>query len=227
MLAGNPTAWGDRFRSFDARFLERVTAVWRLSTDGLPKHPDEDTITINLVDLLKSDPDVLRRFHWIEFQYEPFGHTAEGTAYSTGSVDMAVFLNQDRDIYLAYECKRLNDVRKDGRRSLASRYVKDGLCRFVVEQYAEGLPVACMLGYVLDGDMDYAESSVRGRIVELARGSRPRHRTAGRSSHRRVETLLQPPSPTVRQRGGDSTCPASDRTRSGSGRTGPEEAKAT
>ena len=167
MLVGNPAVWGDRFRSFDARFLERVTAVWHRCIDRLPKHPDEDTITINLVDLLQSDPDVLRQFHWIEFQYEPFGHTAEGAAYSTGSVDMAVFLNQDRDIYLAYECKRLNDVRKDGRRSLASTYVKDGLSRFVVERYAQGLPLACMLGYVLDGDLEYAESSVRARIAEL------------------------------------------------------------
>ncbi len=167
MLTGNPAAWGNRFRSFDARFLERVTAVWRRCLDKLPRHPGEDTITTNLVDLLKNDPDVLRRFHWIEFQYEPFGHTAEGTAYSTGSVDIAVFLNQDRDIYLAYECKRLNEVRKDGRRSLAGRYVKHGLSRFVEEQYAEGLPVACMLGYVLDGDLVYAESNVRRRIVEL------------------------------------------------------------
>ena len=131
MLAGDPAAWADRFRSFDARFLERVTAVWPRCIDKLPKHPDEDTITMNLVDLLTRDPDVLRRFHWIEFQYEPFGHTAEGTAYSRGRIDMAVFMNQDRDIYLAYECKRLNDVRRDGRRSLASGYVKDGLSRFV------------------------------------------------------------------------------------------------
>lgn len=67
----------------------------------------------------------------------------------------------------AYECKRLNLVRQDGRRSLAGDYVQDGLSRFVVEQYAEGLPLACMLGYVLDGDLEYAESNVRTRIAEL------------------------------------------------------------
>ncbi len=120
------------------------------------------------MDLLQSDPGVRRWFHWIEFQYEPFGHTAEGTAYSTGRIDIAVLLNQDRNIYLAYECKRLNDMRKDGRRrSLAGDYVKEGLSRFVVEQYAEGLPLACMLGYVLDGDLEYAKSNVRARITEL------------------------------------------------------------
>ena len=168
MLAGDPAAWADRFRSFDVRFIERVAAVWRRCVDRLPMHPDEDTVTANLVDLLNGDPGVRRRFYWIEFQYEPFGYTAEGTAYSTGSVDIAVLLNQDRNIYLAYECKRLNDVRKDGRRGLATRYVKQGLSRFFVERYAEGLPVACMLGYVLDGDLEYAESKVRARIADLS-----------------------------------------------------------
>lgn len=168
MLAGDPAAWADRFRSFDVRFLERVAAVWRECIGRLPEHPDEDFITANLVELLSEDPGVRQRFHWIEFQYEPFGHTAEGTAYSTGSVDIAVLLNQDRNIYLAYECKRLNDTRKDGRRrSLAGDYVQEGLSRFVAEQYAEGLPLACMLGYVLDGDLVYAKSRVRARMAEL------------------------------------------------------------
>ena len=167
MFAGDATVWGVRFRSFDARFIERVAAVWCGCVNRLPEHPDEDTITRNLVDLLQSDPGVRRWFHWIEFQYEPFGHTAAGTAYSTGRIDIAVLLNQDRDIYLAYECKRLNDVRKDGRRSLASDYVTHGLSRFVAEQYSEGLPLASMLGYVLDGDVEYAESNVRARIAEL------------------------------------------------------------
>ena len=174
MLAGDPSAWADPFRSFDVRFLERVAAVWRECIGRLPKPPEEDPIaikedpiTINLVDLLNRDPVARRWFHYIDFQYEPVAHTAEGTAYSTGRIDMAVILSQDRDIYLAYECKRLNLVRQDGRRSLAGDYVQDGLSRFVVEQYAEGLPLACMLGYVLDGDLEYAESNVRTRIAEL------------------------------------------------------------
>lgn len=168
MGIGDPTEWTDRFRSFDERFLERVVAVWSQCLAVLPPQPDEDIITTNLVKLLLSDPGILRRFHWIEFQYEPFGRTTEGTAYSKGRVDMAVFLNQDRDVYLAYECKRLNDVRDDGRRSLARDYVKEGLSRFVAERYSENLPVGCMLGYVLDGDAEWAASKVRSKIVECS-----------------------------------------------------------
>ena len=104
-------------------------AVWPRCLSVLPSSPDEDTITENLVNLLLSDPETRRGFHWIEYQYEPFDYTPEGTARSKGSVDMAIILDQDRDTYLAYECKRLNELRDDGRRSLAGRYVTDG-CSF-------------------------------------------------------------------------------------------------
>ena len=165
MAAGDPTAWAGRFRSFDERFLERVVAVWPRCLAILPPQPDEDTITVNLVNLLQRDPDTRSRFHWIEFQYEPFGYTPEGTAYSKGRVDMAVILDQDRDTYLAYECKRLNERRDGSRRSLARQYVMDGLSRFTTGQYSENLPVGCMLGYVVDGDVKYAALSVRTKIV--------------------------------------------------------------
>ena len=165
MAAGDPTAWAGRFRSFDEWFLERVVAVWSRCLAVLPPRPDEDTITANLVNLLQRDPDTRHRFHWIEFQYEPFGYTPEGTAYSRGKVDMAVILDQDRDTYLAYECKRLNERRDDGRRSLATAYVMDGLSRFTTGQYSENMPVGCMLGYVLDGDVAYAATTVRATIL--------------------------------------------------------------
>ena len=169
MAAGDPTAWVGRFRAVDERFLERVVAVWPRCLSVLPRQPDEDIITANLVNLLLGDPDSRRRFHWIEFQYAPFAYTADGTAYTRGSIDMAVILDQDRDTYLAYECKRLNELREDGRRSLAGRYVADGLSRFVENQYSENLPVGCMLGYVLDGDVPSAAASVRATIVERGR----------------------------------------------------------
>ena len=168
-MIGDPAAWADRLRSFDRRFLERVVAVWPRCLAALPDRPDEDVITTNLVDLLSRDAAVLRRFHWIEYQYEPFGHTRQGTAHSKGRIDVAVFLNQDRDRYLAYECKRLNELRDDGRRSLAGEYVREGLSRFVAEQYSENLPVGCMLGYVLDGDVRDAALSVRKKIVACRR----------------------------------------------------------
>ncbi|MCY3932871.1 MAG: hypothetical protein OXH70_14275 [Acidobacteria bacterium] len=151
----------------DSLFLERVVALWPTCLERLPPDADEDTITINLVNLLWLDAGARRWFNRVEFHFEPFGYTQDGTAYSLGEIDLAVILGQDRDVYLAYECKRLNVLRRDGRRSLATEYVREGLARFVRSQYSENLPVGCMLGYVGDGDVEYAAGKVRERIVAL------------------------------------------------------------
>lgn len=169
MVVGDPAIWADRFRSLDSRFLQCVVAVWPRCLAVLPDQPNEDTITINLVDILSKDPQARRLFHWLEFQYEPFGYTREGTAYSKGIIDMAVLLDQERERYLAYECKRLNVVHNGNRRSMATPYVMEGLSRFITEQYAENLPVGCMLGYVLDGDVSFAHSRVLATIVAKKR----------------------------------------------------------
>ena len=136
-----------------------VATIWPRCIADLPVQPDEDTITIQLVDALSRDPGA-RRLGVVEYQFEPFGHRPDGIAYSKGKIDMAVLLDPTRRQYLAYECKRLN-VKRDGRRrSLATQYVMEGLRRFITEQYAEGLPVGCMLGYVMDGDVPFARAKV-------------------------------------------------------------------
>lgn len=165
MVVGDRTMWADKFRSIDTRFLECVVAVWPKCLAILPEQPDEDTITVNLVELMLKNDRVRRLVHWIEYQYEPIGYTPEGTAYSKGKIDMAVLLDQNREKYLAYECKRLNVMHNGSRQSLATAYVMKGLLRFVTGQYAENLPVGCMLGYVLDGDVCYAYSRVCAAIT--------------------------------------------------------------
>ena len=162
--AGDAAKWAERFRTLDIRFLERVVTVWPKCTAALPNQPPEDTITIGLVNLLLKDPGARRLFHWLEFQFEPFGFTDDGTAYSKGRIDMALILDGERERYLAYECKRLNVVYDGRTSSLATPYVKDGLVRFVTEQYAENLSVGCMLGYVMDGDVETAETRIHAAI---------------------------------------------------------------
>ena len=164
MLIGDPTHWIAHFRSLDARFLECVLAVWPRCVAVLPEKPDEDTITINLVDILSRDARARRLFHHLAYQHEPFGYTADGWAYSKGKIDMALLLDQERERYLAYECKRLNVFRNGKTSSLATPYVLEGMLRFITEQYAADLPVGCMLGYVLDGDVDAARTKVRAAI---------------------------------------------------------------
>ena len=61
--------------------------------------------------------------------------------------------------------------------------------RFVIEQYAEGLPFGCMLGYVLDGDVPFARQQVNAVILahapaNLSEGPSDLHDIAGVSRFR-------------------------------------------
>lgn len=165
MLVGDVQAWAEKFTTFDDRFLQRIVAIWPTCMALLPGQPGEDIITINLVDLLGKDATVRRLCHWIEYQYEPFGLASDWSRYSKGKIDIGVVLNWERDRYIAYECKRLNVISKSGRSSLATAYVTEGMMRFLTEQYAEGLPVGCMLGYVLDNDVAFAKERVESAIA--------------------------------------------------------------
>lgn len=178
MLVGDVQGWVDNFVSFDDRFLERVAAAWPPCMAVLPEQPSEDDITINLVDRLAKDVVVRRMCHWVEYQFEPFGLAADGSKYSKGIIDIAVLFDWERERYLAYECKRLNVINGRNRSSLATVYVTQGMMRFLTEQYAERLPVGCMIGYVLDGDVPFARSRIAHAIgghvpLALAEGPTP------------------------------------------------------
>lgn len=164
MLVGDAAAWAIRFTTFDERFLERIIEVWPACIAVLPGQPEEDAMTINLAHHLGKDPVVRRLCHWVEYQYEPFGLAPDGSRYSKGRIDLAVLFDRERERYLAYECKRLNVVNAGSRSSLATAYVTQGMMRFITEQYAEELPLGCMLGYVMDGDLAFALSRVETAI---------------------------------------------------------------
>lgn len=164
MVVGDPSHWADQFISIDDRLLTRIYALWPKCLAVLPASPEEDVITFNLRSLLVKDREARKIFYSLDYQFEPEGFTPEGLAFSKGQIDLAVLLDQGCTRYLAYECKRLNVHYNGARQSLATPYVNDGLKRFVTEQYAEGLPVGCMLGYVLDGDTDFALSRVNAAI---------------------------------------------------------------
>lgn len=164
MVLGDLKGWTSQFVTADERLLERITFVWPKCAAILPAQADEDDITINLVNALGKDEIVRRICHWVEFQFEPFGTLPNGAKFSKGKIDIAFLLDWERERYIAYECKRLNVVYNGVRSSLAGPYVKDGMMRFVTEQYADGLPIGCMLGYVLDGDVAFALGQVHKAI---------------------------------------------------------------
>lgn len=160
MVVGDPSYWVNHFTSIDERLLARIIALWPECLTVLPPSPEEDVITFNLKSLLTKDAEARLIFYHLEYQFEPEGFTPDGLAFSKGQIDLAVLLDQSCSRYLAYECKRLNVLFNGKRHSLATRYVNEGVQRFITEQYAEGLPVGCMLGYVLDGDTIFAMARV-------------------------------------------------------------------
>jgi hypothetical protein len=164
MMVGDPQLWKDRFIGIDERLLARILHLWPGCLSSLPQQPNEDTITINLVHLLAKDAVVRSVCHWVEYQFEPFGIDPNGVRYSKGKIDLAILLDWERERYLPYECKRLNVTNSGSRSSLATPYVSDGLIRFVTEQYADGLPVGFMLGYVIDGDLSFALKQIGAAI---------------------------------------------------------------
>ena len=166
MIFGDPKKWTEKFKRLDDRFLECVLAVWEQCVARLPEDPYEDAITINLVKNLRRNTKARRLFHHLGYQHDPVGNAPGGWVYSKGKMDMVLLLDPGCERYLAYECKRLNvsRSRNGGIDSLAGNYVRKGILRFVTEQYAEHLPVGCMMGYVLDGNMNSAQSKVRDAI---------------------------------------------------------------
>ena len=112
MIVGDPHAWKSRFITLDERILSRILHVWPTCVACLPGQPDEDTITINLVALLS--------------QAQWSGGFAISSSINTnrseripvalnsaraGSISL-LLLDQERERYVAYECKRLNVIHK-------------------------------------------------------------------------------------------------------------------
>ena len=167
MIFENADNWVKHFKRFDERLLERICEILPDCIAAMPDNPHEDKITINLIDRFYLDADTRKLFHHCAYQFEPFGHDEQGVAYSKGKIDFVVFWDQNRERYLAYEAKRLNIKTANGRTaSLATAYVTEGLARFVTEQYSEGLPVACMLGYVIDGNTRTAQAKIVSAIIK-------------------------------------------------------------
>jgi hypothetical protein len=196
MTVGDPTDWDDFFQQKlipDA--LAYVVTTWEQMTKPGPSDL-EDAISDKLYSALvnakrRSDFPFLIRREDLEFDIEQ----------ETGRKDIVFFPSlQEQDIYLCLEAKRLNAIVSGRRESLADKYVKEGMQRFVEGKYAWFVRHGAMLAYVLDGKIDRAirnvENNIRKRLTELRmdkdggfipstiRGNDPRTReTHHRRSH--------------------------------------------
>ena len=162
MLAGSPDVWLAHFRDLGEQMSEAIEAAWPICIGPLQAKKDamthEDHITEHLVKALRRTKKVPGR---IEYQYALLVEDANGNAYLSGSIDFVLTVGDDEDVYLAYECKRLNVPYAARVRNLCVPYVEDGLMRFVIGKYSSGLPMAAMIGYVMNGDNGKARKGLR------------------------------------------------------------------
>jgi hypothetical protein len=90
----------------------------------------------------------------------------------SSNIDFVVTIGDDEDVYLACECKRLNVPYKSGTRGLVGEYIDDGLMRFVSGQRSNGLPLAMMLGYVMNARTYTARRGLRRAMTVRSKAIR-------------------------------------------------------
>jgi hypothetical protein len=179
MLAGDPATLLPHFISLEDRVAAAVEAAWPTCIAPLRAVKNtmthEDFITNHLVTALIRSKAFPGR---IVPQYALLAPNARQLLQVSGKIDFVLTIGDDEDVYLACECKRLNVPYKTKIRALAHEYVRDGLTRFVTGQYANGLPLAMMLGYVMDAKVAFAHERLkkaleRSKLISLTSTNHP------------------------------------------------------
>lgn len=162
VLAGSPGAWLTHFRALGEQMAEAIEGAWPVCIKPLQSKKDtmthEDHITVHLVKALRKSKKVPGR---ITYQYVLLDEDVNGDVTTPSSIDFVLTVGDDEEVYLAYECKRLNVTYGTKVRNYCGPYVDDGLMRFVTGQYSKGLPMAMMIGYVMNGNNTTARQGLR------------------------------------------------------------------
>lgn len=160
-IAGDPSGWQGTFPDgLVPKILDLILEAW-----GCFPQPSNEEL----------EPRITRRFrhHLIKAKKGtrlPFRISREAciddaqTGEELGRIDIEFSCGYDEGVYFAVECKKLNIYRKGRRYSQARGYIMDGLMRFVDGRYAGGLDKGAMLGYVMDGRVDQALTSVNALV---------------------------------------------------------------
>jgi hypothetical protein len=162
MLVGDVSDWLEYFRTLEQRMAQAIEETWPIciaplqSKKGAMTH--EDHITNHLVEALIRSKKVPGR---IIPQYSLLTVGDDQIVSLSSNIDFIVTIGDDEDVYLACECKRLNVPYKSGMKGLVGEYVDNGIMRFISGQYSNGLPLAMMLGYVMNAKVERARRGLR------------------------------------------------------------------
>lgn len=169
MMLGDPDFWLDHFRGLQLQLNDAIEAVWPgcvlpLLVEG-GAAPMEDRITNQLVNALiraKRVPGL--------FMTRPSLLTDDtaGLVKELGEIDFILTIGDRENVYLGCECKRIYVPYVGRTQSQFSDYIQKGLRKFLIDQYSSGLPLAVMVGYIMDGR---GQAAVAGLAAALTRKS--------------------------------------------------------
>lgn len=163
MILGNPSSWVKSFQDVHIQVVEDIRAVWQTCAGRFNFQSEENKITDQLALMLQLRPHSRSRWRVVP-QYKLLDSGPNGDVVTKGFIDFVVFFNWEQGTYIAYECKRLNVQFPSGFKTLADKYVDEGVMRFVSAQYAQELSFGVMIGYVLDSDTPKALNAVKRQI---------------------------------------------------------------
>ena len=115
-LVGRSAEWRGRFLAIHTQIMEGIERVWPTCSSLCGPSSHENNITRQLVVRLKRDPILRSGPGHIISQYELLPEEVDGDVSPKGYIDIAIVFRLERDeVYLAYECKRLNVLGTGGR----------------------------------------------------------------------------------------------------------------
>jgi len=136
---------------------------------------EEDTFTINLKDHIRP----LVRHHPLAIQVQTQVHvytekmkSGEESPKKAVKIDLHLSdLDADYErIYFAWEAKRVTDRRLDKEQEhLISKYISEGIFRFIDEEYARDVSNAGMLGYILTGEPSDIVAAINASMQQSQR----------------------------------------------------------
>ena len=165
MNIGDVRTIAGKFHGYEQRLSKCIEKEWNLIRGKISSTDLEKDISKRLYANLKKNRE-LREIGIPTIEHMLVDEDKNGDPVTKGFIDIAILIDEyrDPDTYIAYECKRLSLNRNGTWSSLAGKYATEGVARYVSAQYAHKLPIGCMLGYVMDGDLLKAHKCVMHSI---------------------------------------------------------------
>jgi len=165
------------WRAFVKVVLEITVQAYQImrTKSAVQRDWEEDQFTINLGDCIR--PIAYHHPMKIMIVIRTKTHTAkmkteEVSAKQAKEIDIQLWgrwENYDK-VYFAWECKRIADKSKDEKyKDLVPEYIKEGMFRFLDEEYSSKIEDAGMLGYVLDGHISSIVKEINQSMVSAQR----------------------------------------------------------